>query len=107
MTKLFKYISKREYAMILCSLIFVVVQVWLDLKMPDYMSVVTTLVETPGSAMRDILLNGGYMLLCAVGSMAAAIITGYFAAKVAATLSLKLREKVFKSWLPAGLYLLS
>ena len=50
MTKLFKYISKREYAMILCSLIFVVVQVWLDLKMPDYMSVVTTLVETPGSA---------------------------------------------------------
>lgn len=102
MTKLFKYISKREYAMILCSLIFVVVQVWLDLKMPDYMSVVTTLVETPGSAMRDILLNGGYMLLCAVGSMAAAIITGYFAAKVAATLSLKLREKVFKKVMEFG-----
>lgn len=102
MTKLFKYISKREYAMILCSLIFVVVQVWLDLKMPDYMSVVTTLVETPGSAMRDILLNGGYMLLCAVGSMAAAIITGYFAAKVAATLSLKLRERVFKKVMEFG-----
>ena len=82
--------------MVLCSLVFIVAQVWLDLKMPDYMSTITTLVETPGSEISEILLNGGYMLLCAVGSMAAAMITGFFAAKVAAGLSKSLREGMFK-----------
>lgn len=96
MIKIFKRMTKYEWGMVLCSLVFVVIQVWLDLKMPDYMSTITTLVQTPGSEMSDILLNGGYMLLCAVGSMAAAMITGYFAAKVAAGLSKTVREKVFK-----------
>lgn len=82
--------------MVLCSLIFIVVQVWLDLKMPEYMSTITMLVETPGSKLSEILLNGGYMLLCAVGSMAAAMGTGFFAAKVAAGLSKSLREQTFK-----------
>lgn len=82
--------------MVLASLVFIVAQVWLDLKMPDYMSKITELVQTPGSEMSDILLNGGYMLLCAVGSMIAAMITGYFAARVAAGLSKTVREKVFK-----------
>lgn len=96
MIKIFKRMTKYEWGMVLCSLVFVVIQVWLDLKMPDYMSTITTLVQTPGSEMSDILLNGGYMLLCAVGSMAAAMTTGYFAAKVAAGLSKTVREKVFK-----------
>ena len=96
MTKIFKRMTKYEWGMVLCSLVFVVIQVWLDLKMPDYMSTITTLVQTPGSEMRDILLNGGYMLLCAIGSMIAAMITGYFAARVAAGLSKTVREKVFK-----------
>lgn len=96
MIKIFKRMTKYEWGMVLCSLVFVVIQVWLDLKMPDYMSTITTLVQTPGSEMSDILLNGGYMLLCAVGSMVAAMITGYFAAKVAAGLSKTVREKVFK-----------
>ena len=96
MLKLFKYLQKREWGMIAAALAFIVAQVWLDLKMPDYMSAVTTLVQTPGSEMSEILKNGGYMLLCAVGSMAAAMITGFFAAKVAAGLSMTLREKVFK-----------
>lgn len=82
--------------MVCASFIFIVAQVWLDLKMPDYMSTITTLVQTPGSEMSDILLNGGYMLLCAVGSMIAAMITGYLAARVAAGLSKTVREKVFK-----------
>lgn len=63
---------------------FIVVQVWLDLKLPDYMSSITTLVQTEGSAMNDILTLGGYMLLCALGSVAASVIVGYFAVKVAA-----------------------
>lgn len=60
--------------MVVFSLVFVVMQVWLDLKMPDYMSAITTLVQTPGAPMGEILENGGYMLLCAVGSMVAAMV---------------------------------
>lgn len=96
MIKLLKRMKKREYGMVCASLVFIVAQVWLDLKMPDYMSAITTLVQTPGSEMSEILLNGGYMLLCAVGSMVAAMITGYFAARVAAGLSKTVREQVFK-----------
>lgn len=96
MGKIFQKLTKREWGMILCSLVFIVAQVWLDLKMPEYMSTITTLVETPGSDLNEILLNGGFMLLCAVGSMAAAMVTGYFAAKVAAGLSKTLREQVYK-----------
>ena len=96
MIKLLKRMSKREYAMVCASLVFIITQVWLDLKMPDYMSAITELVQTPSSEMSEILRNGGYMLLCAVGSMAAAMVTGYFAARVAAGLSRSLREGVFK-----------
>lgn len=96
MVKIFQKMKKREWCMVLCSLVFIIAQVWLDLKMPEYMSAITMLVETPGSELSEILLNGGYMLLCAVGSMAAAMATGFFAAKVAAGLSKTLREQVFK-----------
>lgn len=96
MVKIFQKMTKREWCMVLCSLVFIIAQVWLDLKMPEYMSTITVLVETSGSELSEILLNGGYMLLCAVGSMAAAMATGFFAAKVAAGLSKTLREQVFK-----------
>lgn len=55
-------------------------QVWLDLKLPDYMSTITRLVQTPGSAMSEIWKQGGFMLLYALGSVASAIIVGFFAA---------------------------
>ena len=77
------------------SLIFVIVQVWLDLKLPDYMSEITQLTQTPGSTMSNIWINGGYMLLCALGSLAAAIIVGYFAAKIASSFSQRLRSLLF------------
>lgn len=77
------------------SLIFIAIQVWLDLKLPDYMSEITKLTQTQGSAMSDIWLNGGYMLLCAFGSLVAAIIVGYFAAKIAALFSQRLRSLLF------------
>lgn len=96
MVKILKKLTKQEVYMILCSLVFIVAQVWLDLKMPEYMSTITTLVETPGSELSEILLNGGYMLLCAAGSMVAAMMTGFFVAKVAAGLSKTLREQTFK-----------
>ncbi|WHY02497.1 ABC transporter ATP-binding protein [Neobacillus sp. DY30] len=96
MLKIFKYLQKKDWLLIICSLIFIVTQVYLDLKLPDYMREVTVLVQTEGSKMSDVLLNGGYMILCAVGSMVAAMIVGFFAAKVAAGFSVRLRAMVFE-----------
>ena len=95
MLKLFKIFNKKDYIYIFICLIFIIGQVWLDLKLPDYMSEITTLVQTEGSKMNDIILNGIYMLLCAFGSLAFAVVTGYFAARLAATFSLKSRKKIF------------
>ncbi|GIN64253.1 multidrug ABC transporter ATP-binding protein [Robertmurraya siralis] len=96
MVKILKHLEKKDSLLILGCLVFIVMQVWLDLKLPDYMYEITMLVQTEGSQMSDILLQGSYMLLCAVGSMGAAIIVGYFAAKVAAGFSVRLRAKVFE-----------
>ena len=96
MLKIFKYLTKRDWGFVLVSLAFIVAQVWLDLKLPDYMSEITQLVQTEGSAMRDILTAGGYMLLCAVGSLIATFIVGYFVAKISAWLSIRRRENTFE-----------
>lgn len=95
MSKILKYLSKKQWLYIGISIVFIVGQVWLDLKMPDYMSAITTLVQTEGSSMHDILVQGIYMLLCAFGSMLFSIIVGYFAAKTAAGLTQTLRGEVF------------
>ncbi len=95
MIKIFKYLKKQDWLLVLCSLVFIVLQVWLDLKLPDYMSEITRLVQTEGSRMNDILYSGGMMVLCAMGSLAATFIVGFFVAKIAAGLSKKLREMVY------------
>ncbi len=95
MLKIFKYLKPKEWLMAAFSLVFIIIQVWLDLKLPDYMSAITKLTQTQGSQMSDIWLNGGYMLLCALGSLAAAISVGYFAAKIAARFSQRLRSLLF------------
>lgn len=99
MIRLFKYLNKKDWCFALLCLAFIVCQVWLDLKLPDYMSEITKLVQTEGSSMNDILLAGGSMLLCALGSLAAAFIVGYFAAKIAAGLSMRLRAMVYNKTL--------
>lgn len=96
MIKIFKHLQKKDWLLIMCSLVFIVAQVWLDLKLPDYMYEITMLVQTEGSKMSEVLVQGGYMILCAVGSMIAAMITGFFAAKVAAGFSVRLRGMVFE-----------
>lgn len=96
MLKVLGYIKKREWLFVCLAIVTVVIQVWLNLKLPDYMSEVTTLVEKSGSKMSDILVQGGWMLLCAIGSAIAAIFTGYFAAKVAAGLARTLRSEMYK-----------
>lgn len=84
-----------EWVLFAISLIFIVSQVWLDLKLPDYMSEITQLVQTPGSEMRDILVAGGYMLLCALLSLGASFIVAAIAARIAANFSARLRLKLF------------
>lgn len=96
MIKIFKHLKRNDWLLIMCSLVFIVTQVWLDLKLPDYMYEITMLVQTEGSKMSEVLVQGGYMLLCAVGSMIAAMITGFFAARVAAGFSVRLRGMVFE-----------
>lgn len=95
MFKLLKQMRKKDWLLVGVCILFIVFQVWLDLKLPDYMSEITTLVQTEGSEMIDILLNGGYMLLCAFGSLLAAVVTGYFVAKIAANFSRDLRKRIF------------
>ncbi len=95
MLKLFKNFKKKDIFLILISIILIVFQVWLDLRMPDYMSEITILVQTEGSELKDILLNGGYMMLCALGSLMSAIIVGYLASNISASFSMKVRKKLF------------
>ena len=95
MLKIFKYLEPKEWLMTLISFVFIVTQVWLDLKSPEYMQEITILVQIPGSAMRDIWLAGGKMLLCTLGSLAAAITVGFLAARIAAAFSMQLRSRLF------------
>lgn len=95
MLKMFRYFRKKEWLMIFGSLVFVVGQVWLDLRLPDYMSDITTFVMTEGSTMSDVLTAGAKMLFCALGSVALSCIVGFFAAQIAAGLSKRLRSEMF------------
>lgn len=95
MLKIFKYLKSKEWLFVFFSVIFILVQVWLDLKLPDYMSEVTTLVQLEGSTMEDILTSGGHMMLCAFGSLISCAIVAFFASKVAAAFSMRIRSKVF------------
>lgn len=95
MLKLFKHLKSHEWVQFAVSLVFIVAQVWLDLKLPDYMSGITRLVQTPGSDMSEIWTQGGYMMLCALGSVASAVVVGFFAARIAASFSQRLRSELF------------
>lgn len=95
MIKLFKNFKRKDYAIIFSCILLMLVQVWLELKIPEFMSKITKLVQTSTGTIGEILLQGGFMLLCSLGSLATAIIIGYFAATLSASVSLKLRSKIF------------
>ena len=95
MIKLFKSFTKKDYSLMFICFILIFGQVWLELKMPDYMSEITILVQTEGSKMGDILYNGGFMLLCAFGSLISAVIVSYFVSYIASIFSLRTRKKIF------------
>lgn len=96
MFKLLKNFTKKDWFMVFICFILIVSQSFLELKMPDYMSAITRLVQTEGSQMRDILINGGYMLMCAAASLLISIIVGVIIAGIAATFSKITRRELFK-----------
>ncbi len=95
MFKLLKNLYKKDYLFIVLAILFIAGQVGLELKMPEYMSTITKLVQTEGSEMNEILQNGGMMLLCAFGSLISTIIAGYFVSWVGADFSFVTRKKIF------------
>lgn len=95
MIRILKNLGKREWMLACVSLAFVVAQVWLDLRLPDYMKEITALVTAEGSAMSDILMAGGKMLLCAFGSLLSAVVVAICASRIAANFSAAVREKLF------------
>lgn len=96
MIKLFRYLKKKEIIGILISLVLVIVQVWLELTMPDYMSEITRLVQTEGSLMSDILIAGGKMCLCAFGSLISSIVVCFLASNIASSFATVIRSKIFE-----------
>ena len=95
MLKLLRNLTKKEWLYAIFCVILIVGQVWLELKIPDYMSEITVLVQTEGSKMSDIILNGGYMVLCALGSLIFAVGASYFAAYIASEFSKNTRKEIF------------
>ncbi len=95
MFKLLRILHKKDYLFIGLAVLFIAGQVGLELKMPEYMSAITSLVQTEGSEMGEIVRNGGMMLLCALGSLLSTIIAGWFVSHVGADFSYLTRKKIF------------
>lgn len=96
MMKIFKNLTKKQLLIILLCIMVMFFQVWIELKLPEFMSEITKLIETNGSKMSEIIKQGSFMLLCALGTMISAILIGYLASNLSASFSLKIREKIFK-----------
>ncbi len=95
MLSIFKHLRKKEWALVLLSIVFVYAQVWLDLKLPDYMREITTLLQASTDSVADIWRAGGKMLLCALGSLATAVMVGFFAARIAASVAFRVRAGLY------------
>jgi len=95
MLKLIKRLGIKEYVFIILSIILIAFQVYLELKIPDYMTNITSLVQTSGSSISDILGEGAKMILCAFASLLSAVIVGYFTSYVSAVFSKKVRGEIF------------
>lgn len=95
MLRIFKNFRKQEVVLALFSVVFVVAQVWLELKLPDYMREITSLITTQDSAMHDILIAGGKMLFCAFGSLLVTVLVAVCASRIASNFSAIVRGKLF------------
>ena len=95
MIKLLKKLKPKQWLYILFCVALIVLQVYLDLKLPDYMASITKIVQTEGSLVKDVLGEGAKMLICAFGSLLSAVVVSYFVTKVASTFSRDLRKDIF------------
>lgn len=95
MIKLLKKLKPKQWLYILFCVALIVLQVYLDLKLPDYMASITKIVQTEGSLIKDVLGEGAKMLICAFGSLLSAVVVSYFVTKVASTFSRDLRKDIF------------
>ena len=96
MIKLFRYFTKKDYCILFFVVSLVIFSVFLDLRTPEYMSKITRLVQTDDSTMKEILITGGHMLLCAVLSLACTICVGFFTSLLSARFSRTIRRKIFE-----------
>lgn len=96
MLKLIKWLTAKNWGYVAISVVLIVSQVALDLTMPDYMSKITSIASTGAGTMSEIWKNGGIMLGCALGSMACSVLTGFFVADIAADLSARIRDEVYR-----------
>ena len=96
MIKIFRYLKKEDWLVVMICIFLIAGQVGLDLRLPDYMSEITALVQTEGSQMSQVFAAGGKMLVCAFGSLILAVAVGFFAARLAAGFSKRLRAAVFE-----------
>lgn len=95
MLKIFRHLTKKDWVLLSIAVVLIVVQVWLDLKLPDYMSEVTVLVETEGSTISEVVSKGVGMLVCAFCSLITSVIVAVISAKVGVNFSANVREKLF------------
>ncbi len=95
MLSIFRHLRRKEWALVLVSIGFVYAQVWLDLKLPDYMREITALMQTSSQSMADIWRAGGMMLLCALGSLATSVMVGFFASRIAASVAFRTRASLY------------
>lgn len=94
MTKIFKNLNKKDYFLMPIIILLIVLQVYLELRIPEYMTQITTLVKTSGT-INEILTQGIYMTLCAFLSLISSVIVGYIVANITANFSLNVRRKLF------------
>ena len=102
MIKLLKRMRRQEALMALLCAVLVGVQVYFDLRLPDFMTQLTTLIKTPGSATADILSVGAQMLGCTLASAVLAVGCGFLAAKTASGFSFTVREQLFHHVMDVG-----
>ena len=93
MLKLLRNFKIIDWMLVLLSFVFILCQVWLELKIPDFMQEITVLVQTNSIEMKDILINGGYMLLCAFGSLFFTVLVGYIVAYLSSIFLLELEKE--------------
>lgn len=102
MLKILKRLTVKEVTMLIFAVLFVCLNVYLELKIPDYMSDITTLLSTEGTKVKDIFAwnfdaPGMRMVLLSLGSFAASVVVGFLAARIAASFSTRLRDDIFHS----------